>query len=335
MKLVDILARELKEWPEVAKSLTQDNDSMISSYDTNSPEFDASLDLWTVTGYIPCSRFKAKLATDRKTAIVTRADWQAAKDKLEGKTVKKPNANKDGFIRHRGGKCPVEAGTLVNYRMRNGVSSRCSVKAELLSWSHEGESSDVMAWKLCPPSNQPANIEESSPVEPVAPAECTNEDLWNCKYCRKTETCEALKDPRNLGEPQVKPIADPLQWRDRITEIDAESKAESERHNAAMTALDTERAELVQRLASEGLALIERKPEPVEDMSDWRNWKTGDYVEFIHDVEPGRDFTRGNIYTISRIAKGSQNQIMVSQDDDGDENGWKAEYFKWHSRPAN
>lgn len=31
---------------------------------------------------------------------------------------------------------------------------------------------------------------------------CTNEDSWNCKYCRKTETCEALKDPRNFGEPK-------------------------------------------------------------------------------------------------------------------------------------
>lgn len=35
--------------------------------------------------------------------------------------------------------------------------------------------------------------------EPVA--HCTNSDKWNCKYCRKTETCEALKDSRNFGEP--------------------------------------------------------------------------------------------------------------------------------------
>jgi len=30
-------------------------------------------------------------------------------------------------------------------------------------------------------------------------APCTNSDTWNCKYCRKTETCEALKDERNFG----------------------------------------------------------------------------------------------------------------------------------------
>lgn len=39
--------------------------------------------------------------------------------------------------------------------------------------------------------------------EPVA--RCTNEDLWNCKYCQKTLTCDALKDNRNFGVPIAKP----------------------------------------------------------------------------------------------------------------------------------
>lgn len=34
------------------------------------------------------------------------------------------------------------------------------------------------------------------------PAPCTNEDSWNCKYCNKAPTCEALKDPRNFGVPR-------------------------------------------------------------------------------------------------------------------------------------
>ena len=42
-------------------------------------------------------------------------------------------------------------------------------------------------------------IEQAKKQEPVA--QCTNSDSWNCKYCRKTETCEALKDPRNFGTP--------------------------------------------------------------------------------------------------------------------------------------
>lgn len=44
------------------------------------------------------------------------------------------------------------------------------------------------------------NQESDKPV-----AQCTHADQWNCKYCDKTETCEALKDPRNFGKPMVKP----------------------------------------------------------------------------------------------------------------------------------
>jgi hypothetical protein len=48
---------------------------------------------------------------------------------------------------------------------------------------------------------------EPAPVQgPVA--ECTNSDTWNCKYCRKTETCAALKDPRNFATPPVAPVQD-------------------------------------------------------------------------------------------------------------------------------
>ena len=43
--------------------------------------------------------------------------------------------------------------------------------------------------------------------EPVA--QCTESDSWNCKYCRKTESCKALQDPRNFAyPPQRKPLTD-------------------------------------------------------------------------------------------------------------------------------
>ena len=38
-------------------------------------------------------------------------------------------------------------------------------------------------------------------------AQCTESDSWNCKYCRKTESCKALQDPRNFASPpQRKPL---------------------------------------------------------------------------------------------------------------------------------
>ena len=49
-----------------------------------------------------------------------------------------------------------------------------------------------------------AQPEQSEPVE-----QCTESDSWNCKYCRKTETCKALQDPRNFGKPKApEPLTD-------------------------------------------------------------------------------------------------------------------------------
>ena len=245
MKLVEILARELKEWPDKAVAITQDACGEVwplSKLD-DSVEFMGSRWLsnhcfMIVGDIIP----GAQVASDHATAIVTRAKWQEAKDRLEGKTVKKPNANKDGWVRHRGGKCPVEAGTLVDIRLRNGD---IKIGVEAITgwaddWSHTNSGYDTMAYRIHTPSEQPATVEESSPAEPVI----------------NGTTC--ISEFEKPAPAEFKVIYDPLQWRDRITEIDAESKAETERHSAAMSALDAERAELVQKLASEGLALIER-----------------------------------------------------------------------------
>ena len=47
----------------------------------------------------------------------------------------------------------------------------------------------------------------SRPAQPVQEpvAKCTNSDSWNCKYCRKTESCDALKDTRNFAAPPQRP----------------------------------------------------------------------------------------------------------------------------------
>ena len=44
--------------------------------------------------------------------------------------------------------------------------------------------------------NTPPQRTEQEPV-----AQCTESDSWNCKYCRKTESCKALQDPRNFASP--------------------------------------------------------------------------------------------------------------------------------------
>lgn len=297
MKLVEILARELKEWPKGVHTAYQDADREVRFDPVTKHDFFCE-ELAEENPEISCQDGIPFAGP------VTRADWQAAKDKLEGKAVKKPNANKDGWVRHRGGKCPVEAGTLVDVRLRSGAILYCT-EASNIYWSRveNPNQGDVMAYKIYYSSEQPEIAEEPSPVDPVAP------------------------------------IAGPLQWRDRITEIDAESKAENERHSAAMTALSTERAELVQKLASEGLAMIERKAEPVEDMSDWRNWKAGDLI--THVAGDWTDYTKGKQYPVKEVGA----EFIKTRDDVEDrfmevdgaymfEDG-RFPSFEWHSRPTN
>ena len=211
--------------------------------------------------------------------------------------------NAEGWIRHRAGrKCPVEAGVRVDYRMRSKKEAY-GERAELLDWGLDNEcpASDIMAYRLHKPAEQ-------------------------------VEAC-SKPDPRD----SAKRDSDYVCWmRDRITEIDATTRA-----------LTAERAELVQKLASEGFALIGRINELLtdaaqkhEDMSDWRNWKAGDVVRYegLPDFH-SRYFTIGNLYEIKVVEAGDDckniyNPVIFKADDSGEENGWRPELFKFHSRPS-
>jgi len=99
--------------------------------------------------------------------------------------------NAEGWIRHRGGKCPVEAGVKVDYRMRDGMLG-INERSELLDWGRSDESpkSDIMAYRLHKPAEQ-------------------------------VEAC-SKPDPRD----SAKRDSDYVCWmRDRITEIDATTHA--------------------------------------------------------------------------------------------------------------
>lgn len=91
MKLVDILARELKVWPDDWVVCSQDSDSYIAGYsDPDLMEF--SKGNWLGENnflhgdWLP-SKDIAELASDYATAIVTRAEWQAAVDALNAPKV--------------------------------------------------------------------------------------------------------------------------------------------------------------------------------------------------------------------------------------------------------
>ena len=202
--------------------------------------------------------------------------------------------NKDGWIRHRGGKCPVEAGTVIEYRRRkHGHGVFAAVYPEQLNWSHENSIGDIMAYRIHKPAEHGIYADDKD--ESSEPVQVTYVDSDG-----------------------------PLQWRDRITEIDR-----------IVEALEEERVSLVQRLEGEGFRLIERAVQPVEDMSDCLNWKKGDKVMANDDSAGfGGGFHEGGIYVMREDCTNKDHSIKVVEDDNGVENGWGSKFFKFHSRPS-
>lgn len=84
MKLVDILARELKVWPHSDDaSASQDPDKEIAFFEHSDQSITTGYQSWSGNSYISRSLIALKdLASDWKTAKVTRAEWQAAVDAL-------------------------------------------------------------------------------------------------------------------------------------------------------------------------------------------------------------------------------------------------------------
>ncbi len=114
----------------------------------------------------------------------------------------------------------------------------------------------------------------------------------------------------------------PLQWRDRITEIDR-----------SVEALEEERASLIQKLADEGFKLINREAVALPDMSDWCNWKIGDLLEVVKE-EFGHKFQIGEIVRMKSLPTVTGGQIKCEHIDSS---GWwwlNNQELKFHSRPT-
>ena len=198
--------------------------------------------------------------------------------------------NAEGWVRHRGGKCPVEIGDIIDVRHRSGEVISCvEIEGSGWYWDHHGNSFDIMAYRL------------HKPVEQV-------------EACSKPELRSL---PENYGEIIGGSVEGPIQWRDRITEIDATTQA-----------LTTKRAELVQRLASEGFALIGRVVEPVED---YGNIQIGDLVSVI-SIGGFSDCTGLSVGDIVEVTSVDNDESLKTVS--GGSWGSIGYNYKFHSRPS-
>lgn len=119
-------------------------------------------------------------------------------------------------------------------------------------------------------------------------------------------------------------IETPFKWRDEVTEL-----------NAYIEKYTRERDALIERLASEGFALIPAM-HPVMGVAPlslpFSEWRIGDLVTSKADYN--KQFTKGKQYKLTRIYEQfGANRISIESDDNGADNGWIASNFEFHSRP--
>jgi len=190
MKLVELLARELDEWTagQVAAVQDPDADGTVWFVSSNAGlEFNGSE--WKYDGYfeIAISR-PSNRAEDYDSAIVTRAQWQAERDRQKGGEWK----------RHRGGVQPIEDGVSIEVRHRDGeiVATEAGSKGAI-RWKHTGQPGDIMAFRII--SQPQAEEVEVITVDPVVAA---NVEAFNDQW-------------------QIDRVDGPLVWRDTVNELDA------------------------------------------------------------------------------------------------------------------
>jgi len=256
MKLVELLAREITEWPKdgfKVRYLTQDGDGWIASWEDDGPLIFAG-DHWKIADSCPVDQLtKEDLAEDHKESIITRAQWQAERDRQKGGEWK----------RHRGGKCPVDAGQKVGYKFRGGDQGECL--AGHLMWDHQQDESDVMKYRV---------ISQPQAEEVEVNKFCTGEKCSaTAENIAHSQQCQLEHEMAYTGF-KIDQIDGPIKWRDTIIHCQAiieDCEREIQRNE--------------QLLGEEGFALVEPAIsvwQSTPALIPFAEWQVGDIVEVIN-----------------------------------------------------
>ena len=306
MKLVQLLAKELKEWPVKEGEYNKETDHCVQSDKTSQVFFCGS------HGEI----FLSERADETAGVRVTRSEWQAEREKM----------NEPKWIRHRGGNQPVDSGITVEYRMRDsGVSSRPELASDL-RWDHRGSGVDIMAYRVIEEAKD-QEIEEVKAIDTAkastieyafgdkdsAPKDLDWKQLGTLTYKLEIDATEATKEIDSLVA-KLGQIESPLKWRDEIIELEAYEEE-----------FRREREKLIRKLESEGFKLIDHMA-PVYgfsdiDFSDWRNWQAGDVIEIVAN-EAGHEFENGEEVIVSRLDINDIDMSVKAEYKDGSDYWW-------------
>lgn len=122
--LLAILVEELPKrggWPDKTNVITQDSDGEVNTYNDAKNLRVNEFGTWCYTGdfygfILPHLRGSC-VASDCATAIITRDQYEAALAASQA-----PAADADGWIEWHGGECPVDYGTIVDAKDRDGFT---------------------------------------------------------------------------------------------------------------------------------------------------------------------------------------------------------------------
>ncbi|MNJ46047.1 hypothetical protein D3C77_411670 [compost metagenome] len=310
-KLVEILARELKAWPEGITHMTQ---SIVDReiYNAHGGGPDDTCEPLEPEFYVS-ERNSEKLSYP----IVTRTMWQSELDRQKGGEWK----------RHRGGKQPVDSGEYVEVRLRDGDIQKSYARCFAWHYSACDHYANIMAFRILEkPEQEEKEVErkgESLTLEYqfCGEGEEPKSDAWQ----------EIGGNPQNIGtltynidlntEPAMQKIEElqakwdqldgPLKWRDGVSELEA-----------YIEEFTRQRDELVKQLEGEGFSLIPHNAttqgfSDQADMQDWRNWKAGDVVEVVSANEEGVDIgRRGSVIIIENAEYDGRAPVHVNFDGD-------------------
>lgn len=280
MKLVDILARELTEWPLLAyEFVAQESDGEIYFYMMREDAKYSGANTWlrgeNGSLYAYPSIFLTR-SDDWQTSVVSKQEWQSARaaylasiqparDSEIAAVVEKP-ANP--WRRNRGRKTPpVADGARIELKLRNGIIIKGA--SDGLRWTLGNLQGDIMQWRYAEPQH-----EQEKPMAQTIEQEADNSDAAFEKVNKPFTVCDKYKEaqsievdvvfpqesfilPEGYGailEVEVKDESkfDPIALRDEFKRITADGAELSQK----MAKLNERMEEIEAALRAEGFALV-------------------------------------------------------------------------------
>lgn len=268
------LARIISEnggWRDEAEFSAQDKDGEVFHYSAK-PTIGAGREVWGHKGCIGEGEFTAEKLPNWHQTILSRAEYFHLY----------PAPDADGWIEWKGGECPVDEGTLIDVRYRDGheqVGCECGVwRSELYGthyWLNSGGKSNIIAYRL---HKQEKKSISSDDVNLILVVDGEEHEIGQGVEVKepdaKPEFCESVM--RSIPEPEAKPTIEQLAADYRNAKDYAERKQQEDDDAKA----DADEKLRVLEIAGEaiGLVLSVAAPEPELMITDWRDLQAGDEI---------------------------------------------------------